>query len=59
MLQSRCISGRKSDFEFPRELRPVGFGKGDLMVSGSMILLLKWTWYLSSEGVYAGVPSCL
>lgn len=57
MLRSRCISGRKSDFEFPRELRVTGFGKGDLMVSGLRILLLKWTWYLSNEDVYAGVTS--
>ena len=59
MLQSRCISGSKSDSEFPRELHATGFWEGDLMVSGSRILLLKWTWYLSSGDVYAGVPSCL
>lgn len=59
MLQSRCISGRKSDFEFPRELHATGVGKKDLMVYGSRILLLKWTWYLSNGDVYAGLPSCL
>lgn len=57
MLQSRCISGHKSDFEFPRELLVTGFGKGDSIVSGLRILLLKWIWYLSSEDVYAGVTS--
>lgn len=57
MLQSRCISGCKSDSEFPGELPTTGFGKGDLMVSGLQILLLKWTWYLSNADVFAGVPS--
>lgn len=59
MLQSRCISGCKSDSELPRELHATGFGKGDFMVSASRILLLKWTWYLSKGDVYAGVPSRL
>lgn len=59
MLQSRCISGCKSDSEFPGELHATGLGKGDLMVSGSRILLLKWTWYLSNGDVYARVPPCL
>lgn len=57
MLQSRCISGCKSDSEFQRELPTAGYGKGDLMALGLRILLLKWTWYLSNTDVFAGVPS--
>lgn len=56
MLQSRCISGCKSDSELPRELPTAGYGKGDLMISGLQIILLKWTWYLSKADVFAGVP---
>lgn len=58
-LQSRSISGHKSDFEYPGELRAAGFGKRDLMVSGSWVVLLKWIWYLTNGGMYAGVPPCL
>lgn len=57
MLQSRCISGCKSDSEFQRELPTAGYGKGGLMVSGLWILLLKWTRYLSNADVFAGVSS--
>lgn len=46
MLQSRCISGPKSDFEFPRLLHATGVGKGDLVVSESRVLLLKWTYQM-------------
>lgn len=59
MLQSRGISGHKSDFEYPRGLHAAVFGKRDLMVSGSWVVLLKWIWYLTNGGMYAGVPPCL
>lgn len=37
MLQSRCISEHKLDFEFSSRLHAAGFGKEDLVVSGLRI----------------------
>lgn len=48
MLQSRCISGCKSDSEFPRELHETLFLKKGFNSFWLEDSLLKWTWYLSN-----------